>query len=182
MQETARKERAEGIGTASPREYKRYQGGEGVGPGCAHLPGGFGARRTCADFAVKGADCVRPARRGASRSRMAAKKPSAQSASPGLIAEILGREYAPEVTIGKRRGTSEAINRTGSRHVECPVTGFVVDRNTRLCPPRLHAGDAHLQTARVSRRRSRQCWIWHKDSRGGRRSELPATRQGVPIN
>ena len=63
----------------------------------------------------------------------AAKKPiGAICIAPALIAAILGREYAPEVTIGNDAGTAEAINRTGSRHVECPVTGFVVDRKHKI--------------------------------------------------
>jgi enhancing lycopene biosynthesis protein 2 len=48
------------------------------------------------------------------------------------VATVLGKEYAPELTIGNDAGTAAAINRTGSRHVECPVTEFAVDKKNRI--------------------------------------------------
>ncbi len=98
------------------------------------FPGGFGAAKNLCDFAVKGADAsVQPHVARLVREMAAAKKPiGAICIAPALIAAILGREYAPDVTIGNDAGTAEAINRTGSRHVECPVTGFVVDRKHKI--------------------------------------------------
>jgi enhancing lycopene biosynthesis protein 2 len=63
----------------------------------------------------------------------AAKKPiCAICIAPALIAATLGKEYAPELTIGTDAGTAAAITATGSRHLDCPVTEFVVDRKNKI--------------------------------------------------
>ncbi len=62
-----------------------------------------------------------------------AKKPiGAICIAPALVATALGREYAPEVTIGNDAGTAAAINQTGSRHVDCRVRECVVDRKNKI--------------------------------------------------
>jgi enhancing lycopene biosynthesis protein 2 len=48
------------------------------------------------------------------------------------VAALFGKESAPEVTIGNDAGTAAAINATGSKHVDCPVTEFVIDRKNRI--------------------------------------------------
>ncbi|NMC74793.1 MAG: isoprenoid biosynthesis glyoxalase ElbB [Geobacteraceae bacterium] len=98
------------------------------------FPGGFGAAKNLCDFAAKGADAsVQPDVARLVREMAAANKPiGAICIAPALIAAILGKEYGPEVTIGTDAGTAAEINKTGSLHVECPVTGFVVDRKHKI--------------------------------------------------
>jgi len=64
---------------------------------------------------------------------VAAKKPiGAICIAPAMVAAALGKECAPQLTIGTDAGTAAAINATGSCHVECPVSDFVVDRKNRI--------------------------------------------------
>lgn len=98
------------------------------------FPGGFGAAKNLCDFAEKGAAAtVQPEVARLVRDMAMAKKPiGAICIAPALIAAILGKECAPSLTIGNDAGTAGAINQTGSRHVECPVTEFVVDRKNKV--------------------------------------------------
>jgi enhancing lycopene biosynthesis protein 2 len=98
------------------------------------FPGGFGAAKNLCDFAAKGAAAtVQPDVARLVRDMAKAKKPiGAICIAPALIAAILGKEYAPSLTIGNDAGTAAAINQTGSKHVECPVSEFVVDRENKV--------------------------------------------------
>jgi len=98
------------------------------------FPGGFGAAKNLCDFAEKGAEAaVQPDVARLIREMAAAKKPiGAICIAPALIAAALGKEYAPAVTIGNDAGTAAAIDRTGSRHVACPVREFVVDKENKI--------------------------------------------------
>jgi len=98
------------------------------------FPGGFGAAQNLCTFAEKGADAtVHPEVARLVREMAKAKKPiGAICIAPALVAATLGKEYAPQLTIGTDAGTAAAINLTGSRHVECPVTEFVVDKEHKI--------------------------------------------------
>jgi enhancing lycopene biosynthesis protein 2 len=98
------------------------------------LPGGFGAAKNLCDFALKGAGAsIQPEVARLLKEMAAAKKPiGAICIAPVVVAVLLGKECSPEVTIGTDAGTAAAINATGSRHVDCPVTDFVVDRKNRI--------------------------------------------------
>ncbi|MEA5115345.1 MAG: isoprenoid biosynthesis glyoxalase ElbB [Geobacteraceae bacterium] len=98
------------------------------------FPGGFGAAKNLCNFAAKGADAaIQPDVAKLVRDMAKAKKPiGAICIAPALIAATLGREYAPEVTIGNDAGTAAAIIQTGSKHVECPVREFVVDKKNKI--------------------------------------------------
>lgn len=98
------------------------------------FPGGFGAAKNLCDFAVKGADAaVQPEVARLLKEMAAARKPiGAVCIAPVLLAAVLGKEYAPEITIGTDAGTAAAINATGSRHLNCPVEEFVIDRRNRI--------------------------------------------------
>ena len=98
------------------------------------LPGGFGAAKNLCDFALKGAGAsIQPEVARLLKEMAAAKKPiGAICIAPVVVAALLGKECSPEVTIGNDAGTAAAINATGSRHVDCPVTEFVVDRKNRI--------------------------------------------------
>ena len=98
------------------------------------FPGGFGAAKNLCDFASKGAAAsVQPEVARLLREMAAAGKPiGAICIAPAVVAAVLGRERAPEVTIGNDAGTAAAINATGSRHLDCPVREFVVDSKNRI--------------------------------------------------
>jgi len=98
------------------------------------FPGGFGAAKNLCDFALKGADAaVQPEVARLLKEMAAVKKPiGAICIAPALIAAVLGKEYAPEVTIGNDAGTAAAINATGSVHRNCPVRELVVDSQNRI--------------------------------------------------
>lgn len=98
------------------------------------FPGGFGAAKNLCDFASKGAAATpQPDVARLLKEMAAAKKPiGAICIAPALIASVLGKELAPQVTIGNDEGTASAINATGSCHVNCPVTEFVVDKKNRI--------------------------------------------------
>ncbi len=98
------------------------------------FPGGFGAAKNLCNFAVKGADAsTQPDVARLLKEMVAAGKPiCAICIAPTIIAATLGKEYAPKVTIGNDAGTAAAIRQTGSEHVDCPVTEFVVDKKHKI--------------------------------------------------
>jgi enhancing lycopene biosynthesis protein 2 len=98
------------------------------------FPGGFGAAKNLCDFAEKGAAAaIQPDVAKLLREMASAKKPiCAICIAPALVAATLGKDYAPKVTIGTDAGTAAAIAATGSEHVSCPVTEFVVDRQHKI--------------------------------------------------
>lgn len=98
------------------------------------FPGGFGAAKNLCDFAQKGADAtIHPDVARLLKDMAAAKKPiGAVCIAPALIAAALGGDCHPTVTIGNDPGTATAIEKTGSRHEECPVREFVIDKENRI--------------------------------------------------
>lgn len=98
------------------------------------FPGGFGKAKTLCSFAEKGADAVLlPEVAKLLKDVFAARKPiGAMCIAPALLSVALGREHAPQLTIGTDEGTAAAINQTGSTHIACPVTEVVVDRENRI--------------------------------------------------
>lgn len=98
------------------------------------FPGGFGAAKNLCNFAFKGAGAsVQPEVARLLKEMVAAKKPvGAICIAPALIAATLGKDYAPKITIGNDSGTAGAIEMTGSRHVECPVSEFVIDKENKI--------------------------------------------------
>ena len=98
------------------------------------FPGGFGAAKNLCNFATKGAAAsLNPDVARLLKEMAAAKKPiGAVCIAPAFIAAVLGKEYAPIVTIGTEAETAAEINKTGATHQDCPVTEFVVDRKNKL--------------------------------------------------
>ncbi len=98
------------------------------------FPGGFGAAKNLCNFAEKGVGAaIHPEVARLIREMAAAKKPiGAICIAPALIAAALGRDFKPKVTIGTDAGTADAINQTGSQHVNCPVTEFVADKECKI--------------------------------------------------
>lgn len=97
------------------------------------LPGGFGAAKNLSDFALAGDACsVHPEVARLIRSARAAGKPvGAICIAPVLLAKVLGSE-SPRLTIGTDAGTAAAVNAMGACHVDCAVSGTVVDDEKRL--------------------------------------------------
>jgi enhancing lycopene biosynthesis protein 2 len=98
------------------------------------FPGGFGAAKNLCNFAEKGAGAeIHPEVARLLREMAAAGKPiCAICIAPALVAAALGKEYKPRLTIGNDAKTAGSINATGSRHLECPVSEFIVDRENRI--------------------------------------------------
>ncbi len=98
------------------------------------FPGGFGAAKNLCNFAAKGAAAtVQPEVARLLREMAAARKPiCAICIAPALVAATLGKEYGPKLTIGSEPGTAQAINATGSKHLDCPVTEIVVDKEHKI--------------------------------------------------
>jgi enhancing lycopene biosynthesis protein 2 len=98
------------------------------------FPGGFGAAKNLCNFAVKGADAdIHPEVSRILKEMAAANKPiCAICIAPALIAATLGKELSPLLTIGNDSGTAASINATGSKHRDCPVTEFVVDKKNKI--------------------------------------------------
>ncbi len=98
------------------------------------FPGGFGAAKNLCNFAERGAGAIiQPEVARLIREMAAAGKPiGAICIAPALIAAVLGKEYAPTVTIGSDAGTAAAIEQTGSTHRDCPATEAVVDTRNRI--------------------------------------------------
>ncbi len=98
------------------------------------FPGGFGAAKNLCTCAEKGADAtVHPEVARLLKEMVSAGKPiGAICIAPALVAVVLGKDFAPELTIGNDAATAAEISRTGSRHIDCPATDFVVDKKNRI--------------------------------------------------
>jgi enhancing lycopene biosynthesis protein 2 len=110
------------------------------------LPGGFGAAKNLCDFAVRGPACeVHPEVERLVREVHEAGKPiAAICIAPAVLAKVLGDEH-PELTIGTDAETAGALEKLGVRHVECPVTERVVDRERKLI-----TSPAYMLATRIS--------------------------------
>ncbi|HEY5672735.1 MAG TPA: isoprenoid biosynthesis glyoxalase ElbB [Malonomonas sp.] len=99
------------------------------------LPGGFGAAKNLCDFAFKGTDCdVHPEVARLVRDVVAAKKPlAAICIAPALVSKVLGdTKLAHQLTIGTDEGTAQALTAMGSKHINCPVREFVIDKQNKI--------------------------------------------------
>lgn len=94
------------------------------------FPGGFGASKNLCSFAFEGEQgSVQPDVLRLVREMASAKKPiCAICIAPTVIALALGKDLSPQLTIGTDQGTAQALNATGSRHVDCAVNDCVIDR------------------------------------------------------
>jgi enhancing lycopene biosynthesis protein 2 len=97
------------------------------------FPGGFGAALNLSSFATKGKDAdVHPEAARILREMHAAKKPiGAICIAPAVVSRVLGQAH-PRLTIGDDKGTAAALEASGAVHENCPVEGFVVDRENRI--------------------------------------------------
>jgi enhancing lycopene biosynthesis protein 2 len=97
------------------------------------FPGGFGAARNLCDFATAGPNCtVDPQVRRILTEMHAARKPIGLACiAPVLAARVLS-DKAPRLTIGTDKGTADAIQSMGGKHVDTDPTGICVDEQNRL--------------------------------------------------
>lgn len=98
------------------------------------FPGGYGAAKNLSNFATAGAKAtVNPEVVRILKEMHAAKKPiGVICIAPATLAAALGTEVHPTVTIGTDEGTASAIEQTGSKHKNCPVSEFVVDEANKI--------------------------------------------------
>jgi enhancing lycopene biosynthesis protein 2 len=98
------------------------------------IPGGFGAAKNLCNFAEKGAKAeVHPEVARILKEMAVAKKPiCAICIAPTLVAAVLGKEYAPKLTIGTDNETAAEIQATGSEHLECSVKEIIVDKTNKI--------------------------------------------------
>lgn len=94
------------------------------------FPGGFGAAKNLCSFATQGdKGAVQPDVLRLVKEMAAARKPiCAICIAPAMLALALGKELSPQLTIGDDPGTAQAINATGSKHVNCVPTDCVIDK------------------------------------------------------
>ncbi len=92
------------------------------------FPGGFGAAKNLSTVAFKGADAtVIPEVEKAIEQTVELKKPiGALCISPAILAKVL---KDVSVTIGKDKGTAEAIEAMGAKHVDTNHGDVVFDEN-----------------------------------------------------
>lgn len=97
------------------------------------LPGGFGAAKNLSNWAQRGSQCeVHPEVARVLREFHEQSKPIAAACiAPTLLAKVLGSEHVT-LTIGNDKATATEIEKTGARHVDCPVDDYVSDRETKV--------------------------------------------------
>lgn len=108
------------------------------------FPGGFGAAKTLASFAIDGPECtVNPDVAQAVKTMHAAGKPiAALCIAPAIIARVLGDV---ELTIGSDAGTASALEQMGASHRATSHGEVVVDtRNNVVTTP------CYMLEARIS--------------------------------
>lgn len=93
------------------------------------FPGGFGAAKNLCTFAVDGANArVQGDVARLVRECHEARKPMAFICiAPAIAAKILGEKHV-ELTIGNDKGTAQALESMGARHVNKPVREAHVDK------------------------------------------------------
>lgn len=97
------------------------------------FPGGFGAAKNLCNYAFNGTECsVNPDVARLARDVHTAGKPiGVVCIAPVLAAKLFGGEH-PDITIGTDKNTAKDIEKLGAKHVACPVTEFVVDKQRKL--------------------------------------------------
>lgn len=95
------------------------------------FPGGFGVVKNLCDFVFKGTDCsVNPDVEKVVKAMHAASKPiGALCIAPVLIARILGDV---ELTIGQDKGTAEAIEHLGCKHINTKYGEVIHDKKNNV--------------------------------------------------
>jgi len=107
------------------------------------FPGGFGAAKNLCTFAFDGPDCkVNIDVEKAIKTMHEQKKPiAALCISPVIIAKVLGNV---ELTIGQDKGTSEAVERLGAKHIITNHGEVVIDKSNKIITTPCYMLDATI--------------------------------------
>ena len=107
------------------------------------FPGGFGAAKNLCTFAFDGPDCkVNPDVEKAIRATVEAEKPvGALCISPAIIAKVLGDV---KLTIGQDKGTADALEALGAKHVATTHGEIVVDEKYKVITTPCYMLDATI--------------------------------------
>jgi enhancing lycopene biosynthesis protein 2 len=98
------------------------------------LPGGFGAAKNLSTFAVDGADCTvdEDVAKLLRAMHKAGKPIAALCIAPAILARVLGKKAAPDLTVGNDPDTAAALEKMGAKHHETSVTQVLVDDANRI--------------------------------------------------
>lgn len=93
------------------------------------LPGGYGAAKNLSTFAVDGKDCTvdEDVAKLLRAMHKAGKPIAALCISPVILAKVLGKKAAPDLTIGNDPETAAALEAMGAKHHETSATQVLVD-------------------------------------------------------
>ena len=107
------------------------------------FPGGFGAAKNLCTFAFDGPDCnVNPDVEKAIKATVEAEKPlGALCISPAIIAKVLGDV---KLTIGQDKGTADALEALGAKHVATTHGEIVVDEKYKVITTPCYMLDATI--------------------------------------
>ena len=114
------------------------------------FPGGFGAAKNYCDYAVKGDNCsIHPLVESFMRKVVEAGKPIGLICiAPLVLARALkGTKVHPRITVGAESGAARSVEAFGSKHVVCPVTDVVVDRERKIVTTPAYMYDTHIADA-----------------------------------
>ncbi len=97
------------------------------------FPGGMGAAKNLSTFAMEGSrGKVDPeVKRVITEFHSESLPIAAICIAPAVMALVLGKHHV-SVTIGSDREKAQEIEKTGAKHVDCPVDDFVTDRENKV--------------------------------------------------
>jgi len=109
------------------------------------LPGGFGVAKNLCTFAFDGVNCqINPYVEKAIKDMVSLNKPiGALCISPVLLAKVIGNGV--ELTIGKDKGTIQAIRNMGAEHIVTDHTEIVHDRKYKIVTTPCYMLDATIE-------------------------------------
>ena len=97
------------------------------------FPGGMGAALNLSTFALDGArGSVEPqVKRAIEEFHQASLPIAAICIAPAMLALVLGKHHV-SVTIGNDPEAAKEIQKTGAKHIDCPIDDFVSDRENKV--------------------------------------------------
>lgn len=111
------------------------------------FPGGFGAAKNFCNYAAKGDQCsIHPSIESFMQKMVAARKPvGVICIAPVVLARALkGTGVSASLTVGESSDAAENVNAFGARHVVCPVTECVIDRENKIVSTPAYMYDTHI--------------------------------------
>jgi enhancing lycopene biosynthesis protein 2 len=98
------------------------------------LPGGYGAAKNLSTFAADGADCTvdEDVTKLVKAMHKAGKPIAALCVAPAILARVLGKKAAPDLTLGNDPDAAAALEKMGAKHHETSATQVLVDDTNRI--------------------------------------------------